>query len=216
MPKSPVVGVRTAVATGVAALAAIAVAATLPIVNAGGGDSGQSAPTIQPTTPASTSTIDTDSDAPPTVAVSPADDPSTNTSNLLYLIEEEKLAHDVYVVLGELWGSRVFANIQNSETTHQGQVAELLVDAGVVDPRVAAIGEFTDPGLQALYDSLVERGSASEQEAFAVGVLIEETDIADLKTFLANEADPSVVAMLESLLAGSENHLAAFSRQLTT
>jgi hypothetical protein len=133
-------------------------------------------------------------------------------AQLRYLIEEEKLAHDVYVALGDLWGTRIFANIAPSETTHEGAVAQLLSVYGIDDPRSSAPGVFADPALQALYDELIAVGSQSPADAIGVGITIEQTDIADLSAALP-DAPSDVAAVLERLLAASQNHLAAFERQ---
>jgi hypothetical protein len=135
------------------------------------------------------------------------------TATLLFLIEEEKLAHDVYVTLGEQWGTGIFANIAESETTHQTLVAPLLEARGIADPRSTEVGIFTDPELQALYDELIARGSTSLDEAIQVGILIEEKDITDLSAAIAAEDEADVVSVLERLLSGSENHLRSFERQ---
>lgn len=133
---------------------------------------------------------------------------------LRYLIEEEKLAHDVYVTLGEQWGGRIFTNIAAAEVTHQDAVARLLPAYGIADPRLAAVGAFTDPALQELHDRLVAEGSASPTAAYRVGVAIEEKDIADLSAYLATDPPADVAAVMTSLRDGSSNHLAAFQRQL--
>ena len=141
-------------------------------------------------------------------------DDSDTVKLLTYLIEEEKLAHDVYTVLYDMYGSKVFGNILQSESQHQDQVMTLLDAYGVADPRLSELGVFQDRELQALYDDLVEMGSRSAADAFQVGVLIEEKDIADISTQLATASDPVVVDVLEKLRAASENHLRAFNRQL--
>lgn len=134
---------------------------------------------------------------------------------LRYLIEEEKLAHDVYVTLGEQWGGRIFTNIAASEVTHQDAVARLLPAYGIADPRLTAVGAFTDPALQELYDGFVAEGSASATNAYQVGVAIEEKDIADLSAYLDTDPPADVTAVMTSLRDGSSNHLAAFQRQLS-
>lgn len=71
---------------------------------------------------------------------------STTEDLLLYLIEEEKLAHDVYTVLGETWGGNTFSNILGSETSHQDQVLNLLNSYGLTDPvllRLASLSTQT-------------------------------------------------------------------------
>lgn len=141
-------------------------------------------------------------------------DPIADTAaSLLFMIEEEKLAHDVYVTLGSIWGSNIFANIAESETTHQELVLPLLQARGLTDPRSLEVGAFTNPDLQALYDELIARGSTSQAEAIQVGILIEEKDIADIAAAIVAEDEADVISVYERLLAGSENHLAAFQRQ---
>ncbi|MEY4532914.1 MAG: hypothetical protein RI926_683 [Actinomycetota bacterium] len=139
---------------------------------------------------------------------------SSTDDLLLYLIEEEKLAHDVYTVLGETWGGNTFTNILASESTHQEQVLSLLNTYGLSDPRSTEIGVFTNPELQALYDQLIAQGMTSQTEAYKVGVLIEETDIADLTTAISTTTDPVIISTLEKLRSASESHLAAFSKKL--
>lgn len=133
---------------------------------------------------------------------------------LVYLIEEEKLAHDVYFTLEQLWGSRVLSNILNSEISHQEQVLSLLNVREIADPRSTQIGVFKNTQLQKLYDDLIAKGSKSVKDAFEVGVAIEELDIADITEMLAETLDSDVISTLERLRSASENHLRAFNRQL--
>lgn len=136
-------------------------------------------------------------------------------ANLLrYLIEEEKLAHDVYVVLHDMYGATVFGNILNSEQTHQDRVLALLQPRNIADPRSLEPGVFVNPELQTLHDTLIAQGKQGVASAYAVGVAIEEKDIADITKQLATATDADVVAALEALRSGSENHLRAFNRQL--
>lgn len=132
---------------------------------------------------------------------------------LTFIIEEEKLAYDVYTVLGATWNLRPMQNIVRSEATHQSQVETLLATYGVSDPRSSEIGAFTNPDLQQLYDELITQGSASATEAIQVGILIEKTDITDIDEMLAADLPDDIVSVLENLKAGSLNHLEAFERQ---
>jgi len=68
--------------------------------------------------------------------------------------------------------------------------------------------------LQKLYDDLVAKGMLSLQDALEVGVLVEETDIADLKEVIAGNEPAAVDRVLTNLLNASYKHLAAFERQL--
>lgn len=134
---------------------------------------------------------------------------------LQYMVAEEKLAHDVYVTLGEEYGVRVFTNIARSETQHQSAVASLLDLYGIKNPTLNdKVGVFDDPKLQSFYDDLIAKGMLSLQDALEVGVLVEKTDIADLKEILAGNEPAEVDRVLTQLLKASYNHLAAFERQL--
>ncbi|MDQ5884896.1 MAG: hypothetical protein QG645_58 [Patescibacteria group bacterium] len=144
--------------------------------------------------------------------------PASETENSLnYIIEEEKLAYDVYAAMYSKWGSKVFSNIQKSETNHQNKVLALLKSKNIADPRSTQPGVFNNQDLQALYDKLIAQGNQSPTEAFKVGVAIEELDIADLKTDISklDETESDVKIVYESLLSGSQKHLAAFNRQLS-
>jgi hypothetical protein len=155
----------------------------------------------------------------PTVASQPAietgsADAVSTEKQLVYLIEEEKLAHDVYTKLYEMYGARVFGNILNSEQTHQSRVLTLLQARNIADPRSEQVGVFNDPELQGLYNQLIDKGSKSERDAYEVGVAIEEKDIADINTQLETASETDVIQTLEDLRRGSENHLRAFNKQL--
>ena len=84
----------------------------------------------------------------------------------------------------------------------------------ISDPRIATIGVFKNVDLQALYNELIAKGSKSAVDAYEVGVAIEVLDIEDLTKMLATAKDADVIAMMENLRRGSENHLRAFNKQL--
>lgn len=134
---------------------------------------------------------------------------------LSYLIEEEKLARDVYATLYSKWNNRIFSNIVKSEIKHMSAVENLLNRYGVDAPlTLDTIGNFENEKLQDLYDSLVEKGKTSLTDAFEVGVEVEELDISDLTAFLEEEIPSDFKTVYSNLLKGSYKHLNAFNRQL--
>jgi hypothetical protein len=156
--------------------------------------------------------------APGAAAPDPVTDLSTEeVAGLLFMREEEKLAHDVYVALFGLWGAQVFTNIADSETQHTEAVRQLILSHGLEDPAATTPpGVFVNDDLQALYNQLVAQGTPSLIEALKVGCLIEEKDIQDIELKKAEVADePDIVQVYDNLLCGSRNHLRAFSRTLT-
>ncbi len=136
-------------------------------------------------------------------------------AGLLWMREEEQLAHDVYVTLGDLWGLRIFENIASSESSHIEAVATLLDRYGIADPASGnEPGRFTEPAIQALHDELVSDGSMSLEAALAVGALIEELDISDLQARTGATENTEITTLYAGLERGSRNHLRAFTSQL--
>ena len=140
---------------------------------------------------------------------------SDEAAALLFMVEEEKLARDVYTALYASWGVSTFQSIAASEQAHMDSLAVLLDRYGLTSPVQAAAGVFTDPGLQALYTALVARGSVSLSEALKVGAEIEEIDILDLQSRLALTDNADIQQVFNNLLRGSENHLRSYVRALS-
>lgn len=135
------------------------------------------------------------------------------TKQLVYLVQEEKLAHDVYTTLSARTGLRQFSNIAGAEQTHMAQVQGLLAAYGIADPTVGLpVGAFKDASLTALYKQLVASGSASSAAALAAGAAVEKKDIADITAMMGNNPAADISAVLVNLRNGSLRHLAAFTR----
>lgn len=149
------------------------------------------------------------------VVAAPTSLSADEAAGLQFMREEEKLAHDVYVTLGDTWGLRVFDNIAAAEQQHTDAVAYWLSYYRVNDPAAGnALGKFTDPELQALYDKLVAQGKQSVVDALRVGATIEEIDILDLQERMAATTNATLDRLYGNLQAGSENHLRAFAANL--
>jgi len=128
--------------------------------------------------------------------------------------EEEKLAHDVYLTLSAQWSSSIFQNISQSEQTHTDAVKVLIDRYNLTDPNSNTIGVFTNPDLQALYDTLIGRGNQSLGDALQVGAAIEEIDILDLEKYLSQTDNADFQKVFTNLKSGSYNHLSAFTATL--
>ncbi|OUD15389.1 DUF2202 domain-containing protein [Thioflexithrix psekupsensis] len=139
---------------------------------------------------------------------------AAEADSLGFMREEEKLARDVYLFLGEKWQLPVFDNIASSEENHTAQVKCLLDAYQLPDSASTMAGQFNNPELQNLYDQLTQRGQTSLSEALRVGALIEEVDIKDLQDALLETQTPEIRVVYQNLIAGSENHLRAFVKNL--
>ncbi len=81
---------------------------------------------------------------------------------LIHMRIEEKLARDVYTVLGDKWNARVFLNIKLSEQTHMDAVKRMLDKYGISDPLTTdEVGIFPDEHFQTLYNQLIDKGNIS-------------------------------------------------------
>ncbi len=136
--------------------------------------------------------------------------------SLVLMREEEKLARDVYLTLGEKFDLPVFSNIPRSEQRHLDQMGQLLERYGLEDPVAnSERGKFASDRLQDLHDKLVAQGSKSEVAALKVGATIEDLDIYDLEKALADGVDNQDIALVyRNLAKGSRNHMRAFTSQL--
>jgi hypothetical protein len=140
---------------------------------------------------------------------------ATETANLIYMREEEKLARDVYITLYETWSLPVFDNIAASEETHTTSVEDMLDKYRVADPVVDdTVGMFVDPHLASLYTTLVGQGSASSLAALYVGAAIEEIDMIDLQEAIDASDNADIRQLYENLMRGSRNHLRAYVGQI--
>ena len=134
---------------------------------------------------------------------------------LTYMIEEEKLARDVYSMLSQHWGIIVFQNISASEQIHMNAISYLLDRYGIENPGNSyEIASFGNEEIQSLYLSLVEKGSAGIIEALYVGATIEELDIYDLQQRFFMTDNEDMKAVFQNLMKGSRNHLRSFASLL--
>lgn len=135
---------------------------------------------------------------------------------IVFMIEEEKLAHDVYTFLYKKWDTQIFNNIANAETTHMNAVKSLADSYGLdSDLYSTEFGVFSNNKLQGLYNDLTAQGSGSLLEALKVGALIEEIDIIDLEEYVSNTNNEDVILVYDNLTKGSRNHLRSFVRNIS-
>ena len=136
---------------------------------------------------------------------------------LLFTREEEKLAHDVYLYAFQKYGTFIFQNIGNSESSHIQSVLNLMLKYGISDPLNGSTvqGQFTDPVIIQLYQDLTARVDISLASAMEVGLYIEDLDIYDLDLAMAETQKADIINVYQSLRCGSTNHMRSFENQAT-
>jgi hypothetical protein len=134
--------------------------------------------------------------------------------DLQFLIEEEKLARDVYLYASELYNEQIFSNISGSEQTHMNKVAELLDKYGLSYELSEERGIFYDTELQQLYTDLVATCDKGLVDALTVGATIEDLDINDIILNEANTTNADLLVVYDNLKCGSRNHIRAYASSL--
>ena len=136
--------------------------------------------------------------------------------SLVHMREEEKLARDVYLTLSKKHDSTVFSQIASAESRHMAALERVLDRYRLPDPVVDdALGKFSKPEFTQLYNELVAQGSKSLADAYEVGALIEELDIADLISGVKLiDQHPDIERIYQNLMRASRNHLRAFATRL--
>ncbi len=133
-------------------------------------------------------------------------------SALAFNRDEERMARDLYTLFSETYDAGPFARIASSEQRHFDAVGQLLSAYDLPDPAAGLEpGEYADPVVQGLYDSWEAQGLKSLDDAIDVGVALEKRDIADLEQSIATIDKADVSTVLSRLLAGSQQHLRAFT-----
>lgn len=136
-----------------------------------------------------------------------------DVESLKKMIQEEKLARDVYKTLYEVYKLPIFNNIARSEQNHMDAVKTLLDKYGIENPlKTDEIGKFAYPEFENLYKQLVSEGMRSLTDALNVGVKIEKLDIKDLEEEISKTNNEDIKIVYGNLRKGSENHLRAFSK----
>jgi hypothetical protein len=134
-------------------------------------------------------------------------------NQLKFMVEEEKLARDVYTVLAKTATYPKFRNIANAEQFHMDQLSIVLENYGIWNPTLnRKPGVFFNKELSTLYKTLITKGKLSSVDAIEVGIIIEEKDIADLTAMEGMITQEDIQFVVNYLKAGSMNHLAAFKR----
>jgi hypothetical protein len=131
---------------------------------------------------------------------------------LLYMHEEEKLAHDIYIHAFNTYGIVAFQNIANSESQDVQAVLNLMNRYQITDPLNgnSTVGEFTIPEIKDLYLQLLEKTNESKSQALLIGLLIEDLDIYDLDNGISETDNQNLISLYENLKCGSMNHMRSF------
>lgn len=137
----------------------------------------------------------------------------TARTALLFQIEEERMARELYTAFGAKWDLPPFTHIPQAESRHESALRALAQQAGVAVPAATA-GQFVSAEVQKRYDALLALGRQSAESALQAGAFVEEQDIADLRTLAATTDSAELGRIAAALERASGHHLSAFVRSL--
>ena len=139
----------------------------------------------------------------------------TETEDILFMREEEQMAHDLYAHWAGRYSLQVFSNIAASETMHVNMVQFLIERYNLqASPIGNASAGYNNPVIQSLYNSLLVQGDVSQTGALEAGRAIEVQDISDLDKAIADTTRADITRVYTNLRQGSENHKSAFLQAL--
>jgi len=140
---------------------------------------------------------------------------ASEEKELLYMREEEKMAHDIYTQMYDKWGSRPFYNISGAEERHMAAIKSMIDKYDLTAPvKDVKVGAFTNTEIKKLYARMMEQGNKSEIDALKAGAEIEEVDIKDLIQAIKDTDNNDIKFVYNNLLNASGNHLRAFMRNI--
>ena len=137
---------------------------------------------------------------------------------IIFVVQEEKVAHDFYAAMYELHGITPFRSISKSEGLHMDKAKNLIDHFGIEDPNTEYYdtpGKFKTLKFQAMYDDLVRGGSKSIQDALIESAKFEELDIVDIEKLNSTVQNEYIKSTFESLVGISKDHLKAIVRELS-
>lgn len=140
---------------------------------------------------------------------------SSEESDLIYMREEEKLAHDFYSLMYDKWGLRPFYNITGSEERHMAVLLSVINKYNLIDPiKDIKTGVFKNVDLGKTFSALLQQGNKSELDALTAAAEIEELDIKDLMSAIKTTDNEDLNFIYKNLINASGNHLRAFIRNI--
>jgi hypothetical protein len=111
--------------------------------------------------------------------------------DLLYIIEEERLIHDMLSNAHHNWNIRLFDRLSQAEQGHVDKLVDVACELSWTIPvpyMVNRPGQYENKAIQGLYYDLCSRTEESLEEALLVSALLYELNILDLdRRMLATE-----------------------------
>ena len=141
---------------------------------------------------------------------------ASETSDIIYLQEAEKLDQDLNAALYGMHNDLpVFLHIANAAKISMTADNVILQRYQIPNPENEASGKFTNPTLQQIYTNGVNSGLSSAVDALKSSAKFEDMHIADLSGAIARTDNIDLQLIYRQQLALSRNNLRALSQWMS-
>lgn len=141
---------------------------------------------------------------------------ASETSDILYLQEAEKLSYDLN---GKLYSMHsdvpVFLHIANASKVFVVADNVILNRYNIPNPENAVAGSFSNTALQNMYTNGVNSGYSSVGDALKSSAAVEDMHIADLSGAMGRTDNADLLFMYRQELVTSRNNLRALSQWIS-
>ncbi|WP_187287809.1 DUF2202 domain-containing protein [Methanothrix harundinacea] len=131
---------------------------------------------------------------------------------MAFILEEERMARDLYLELYKTTRLPIFLDVARSEETHIASILTLMKRRGLSAPPEAP-GVYADETLQKIYEDLLS-GADGPVVALGAAAQVEEASVHDLRKEIEGALEPDLISVYGGLMVGSEKHLRTFVRAL--
>lgn len=127
------------------------------------------------------------------------------------IIEENKLARDLYIEFYEMWEYDTFNKVSISDALYMDKTKVALERFKINDPvENDDKGVYESLYITKLYRDLLKKGKSDPFEAMRIGTTLEEMHIKDLNDLLENTSNDDLIELYTELKLGAISHIRAF------
>ncbi|MDD4137329.1 MAG: DUF2202 domain-containing protein [Methanoregula sp.] len=150
------------------------------------------------------------------LAIPPASLNVSETEDILYLQEAEKLTHDLNAALYGMHNDLpVFRHIANASQVFMVADNVILQRYQIASPENATAGMFTNPVFQQIYNADINTGLSSSTDALKYSMKNEDMHIADLTAAIGRTDNSDLQFIYKQQLASSRNNIRALNQWIT-
>ncbi|MDH3650920.1 MAG: DUF2202 domain-containing protein [Saprospiraceae bacterium] len=131
-----------------------------------------------------------------------------------HMVEEERLAFEIYQFASSKWDQPIFQTICTDEKFHLYKI-KALAKKYAVESGEEVPGTYDNQGLQDMFTRYQSKAVVSEKDALLAVADFEERDIVDLQKYFKTTDNADLIVAYEYLLEGAKKHLRMIYQQLT-